>query len=390
MKKRKIVAISDSRSDYAYMKPVFQEIVGKKGLELHVVVTGMNLLPEYGSAWKLIKKDGFRIYKTHPHRSLFDDTGISTAIRFGYIMTDVAHYVQKIQPDIILLQGDRYEMLAGAIAGAYANIPIVHMSGGDRSGSIDDSIRNAITKFSHVHLVTCGESARNMQKMNEDPARVVTVGEPTLDVIRTLDTIPAKDLGKKFGFDPGRPLILMTQHAVASEVTDAGSHMRETLEALVEIGEQTLITSPNSDPGGQAMRSVMEEYHDVKNFIFLKPLTHEIYLNLMAISSVMVGNSSSGIIEAPSFRLPAVNIGTRQVNRVRACNVIDVGYDRKDIIAGIRKALDDTVFIQSLAACTSPYGDGHTSEKTADILSRMRLDPAIISKWIPISSIFME
>jgi UDP-N-acetylglucosamine 2-epimerase (non-hydrolysing)/GDP/UDP-N,N'-diacetylbacillosamine 2-epimerase (hydrolysing) len=364
------------------MRSIFRAIEASDSLELGLIVTGMHLLFEYGLSVREIERDGFQIL----HRlsmPLGEDTGLAMAKSLGTAILRIADALDEIQPNIILLQGDRGEMLAAAIVSAHANIPIVHMSGGDYSGSIDDSIRHAITKLAHLHLVTCEQSAQRVKAMGEASERVFVVGEPSLDAISSLEPVPPKQLAEQFDLDLARPLILATQHPVTSEADHAAKQIHETLEALVELGEQAIITYPNSDAGGRAMIQVIEDYKRHSFLRFSCNASHDTYLSMMKIASVMVGNSSSGIIEAPSFRLPVVNVGTRQIGRLRAANVIDVGYKRKEIVLAIQKALHDQEFRESLRYCVNPYGDGHTSERTVKILERIRFVPELIAKWMP-------
>ena len=382
MKKRSIIAVTGTRSDYGPMRPVFKAIGASNTLQLGLIVTGMHLLPEHGSTVREIERDEFPILR-RVSMLLAEDSGLAMAKGLGLGILGIAQALEELRPDMLLLQGDRGEMLAAAIASAHANIPVCHMSGGDSSGSIDDSIRHAITKFAHLHLVTCEESARQVEAMGEVHARIFVVGEPTLDVIRQFEPIPPAQLGKQLDLDLTRPLIVAIQHAVTSEVDRAADQMRETLEALVKLREQVLFFHPNSDPGGQAMAQVLESYQGYDFIHEARHIHHEAFLSLMRVAQVMVGNSSSGIIEAPSFHLPVVNIGTRQTGRVRAANVIDVGYDRGQIAAAIERALRDSAFRQKVKNCVNPYGDGHTSEHVVDILNRVRLVPKLTAKWLP-------
>jgi GDP/UDP-N,N'-diacetylbacillosamine 2-epimerase (hydrolysing) len=386
MTRRRVVAITGTRSDYGPMRPVFRAIEASDKLELGLIVTGMHLLPEFGLSVREIERDGFQILRK-VSMLLREDTGLSMAKGLGLAILGIAEALDELRPDIMLLQGDRGEMLAGAIAGAHANLPVVHMSGGDYSGSIDDSIRHAITKFAHLHLVTSEQSAQRVRAIGEADKRIFLVGEPTLDVIRSFEPIPPEQLAEQFKLDLSRPLILATQHGVTSEADQAARQMRETMEALVEVGEQTIMTCPNSDAGGRAIIQVMNEYKEHKNLRFSLNVSHDTYLSLMHMASVMVGNSSSGIIEAPSFQLPVVNVGTRQIGRLRAANVIDVRYSRDEIVQAIQKALYDNEFRDSLKLCVNPYGDGHTSERTVEILERLNLVAELTAKWIPIEAV---
>jgi len=384
MSKKKIIAITGTRSDYGPMRPVYRKIIADPDFNFGLIVTGMHLLPEYGLSIQEIEKDYFPILRK-VSMLLGEDTNSAMVKSLGLAIYGIAEALEDLQPDIVLLQGDRGEMLAAAIGAAHQNIPIVHMSGGDFSGSIDDSIRNAITKFAHIHLVTCDQSAKQVTLMGEEPSRIAIVGEPTLDVIRSFLPHSLTQLEHMFNLDLSLPLILTTQHPVTYESQYSADQMRETLEALTEIGEQTVFIYPNSDAGNRAMVKIIEQYTDCDHIRFLRSIPHDTYLSLMKHASVMVGNSSSGIIEAPAFKLPVVNIGTRQNRRVRACNVIDVRYDRKEILCAIQTALSDNNFKKSCKDCVNPYGDGHTADRVVSILKNLQLTPKLLAKWLPIT-----
>jgi len=379
--KRSVLAITGSRAEYGLMRPVFRSILEHPLLNLELVVTGMHLLPEFAASLAEIRNDHFcRLHEVNMIQD--EDSGLAMAQALGRALVGLPPVVARIQPDILLLQGDRGEMLAGALAAVHMNIPIVHMSGGDFSGTIDDSIRNAISKFAHLHLTTCAASSARLLAMGEKRERIIEVGEPGLDVIREMIAIDPKLLASELEIDLNRPVILATQHPVTTEADQAGWQMQQTLEALSEVGQQVVFTYPNVDAGGREMIRVLETYRG-RDFLRIVPhLGSGKFLSLMRIATVMVGNSSSGILEAASFKLPVVNIGTRQHGRLRAINVIDVGYAKQEILLGLQRVLNDEQFRTSLKKCDNPYGDGHTGPRTADILARMHLFPALVAKWL--------
>jgi UDP-hydrolysing UDP-N-acetyl-D-glucosamine 2-epimerase len=264
------------------------------------------------------------------------------------------------------------------------------MSGGDCTGSIDDSIRNAITSFAHLHLTTCAPSTRRLIERGEAPQRMFEVGEPVLDVIRALDPITPAALAAAYGLDLNSPLVLATQHPVTTEAGDAAAQVTATLEALADLGLQTIFTYPNTDSGSADIIRVLEAWKG-RGFLRLVPhLGQRAYLSLMKIAALMVGNSSSGILEAASFRLPVVNIGTRQHGRLRGANVVDATYVGEDIRAKISYALHDAAFRQALRDVTNPYGTGDTAAKTAAILARLRLVPELVAKWLAAPASFVD
>jgi UDP-N-acetylglucosamine 2-epimerase (non-hydrolysing)/GDP/UDP-N,N'-diacetylbacillosamine 2-epimerase (hydrolysing) len=387
--KRTIASITGTRSDYGLMTPVYRAIAGADGLELHLIVTGMHLTPAFVTSLERVRADRFGAL--HYTSAAPDDGSASGMARaLGLWLVEIAELLRAVRPDIVLLQGDRGEMLAGAIAAAHMNVPVVHMSGGDRTGSIDDSIRNAISSFAHAHLTTCDESSRRLLGMGEEANRIFQVGEPGLDLIRELDYVAPEALAQELGLDLARPVLIAALHPVTTEAAAAGWQMRQLLAALEELDLQTVFTYPNSDAGGRDMTEVLESYRR-KPFLRIVPdLGSRRYLSLMRVAAAIVGNSSSGIFEAPSFGLAAVNIGTRQHGRLRAGNVVDVGYGKTEIVSGLKRALGDPVFRAALRDCRNPYGDGHTAPRVVDILKRLRLDPGLLTKWLATDQNFLD
>jgi len=363
------------------MRPVFEAIAGSASLELQLLVTGMHLAPRFSASYEEIEADAYGVRHVV---SVFPEDGSGTAMAkaLGQGLVEITEIMGRVEPALVLVQGDRGEMLAAAAAGAHLNIPVVHMSGGDRTGSIDDAIRNAITSFAHVHLTTCEGSTARLRDMGEAPNRIFKVGEPTLDVILNLDPLSRSALCADLGLDPERPIVLATQHPVTDQAASAGVQVRETLAALTDLGMQTVFTYPNTDAGHQAIIDALEAWQP-RNFLRVVPHLGQLrYLSLMREAVLLVGNSSSGILEAPSFNLPVVNVGTRQHRRTRACNVIDVACERQAINAAMRRALHDAQFRAGLAECRNPYGDGRCAGRTASILEQLRLSPALTAKWL--------
>jgi UDP-N-acetylglucosamine 2-epimerase (non-hydrolysing)/GDP/UDP-N,N'-diacetylbacillosamine 2-epimerase (hydrolysing) len=311
-------------------------------------------------------------------------SGISMAKSVGIGIIGLSQALEMLQPDIVLIAGDRIEPLALAVAATYMNIPIGHIHGGDKSigGHADDSIRHAITKMAHIHFAVSDESANRIIKLGEDPSKVFIVGAPALDTILNEPLLMKSELCKKYDLNLSNPILMVVQNPVSREVDSAPDQMRETMEALVNTKQQTLIIYPNSDMGGRKMIEVINEY---QSFPFIKIVTnmpHKDYLSLMNVSSAIIGNSSSALIEAPSFKLPAVNIGSRQEGRERADNVIDVPYDRNLIISAIKTVMFDKKFLKRVKKCKSPYGDGISSKKIAKILTEIELNSDILKKKI--------
>ncbi|NQV09151.1 UDP-N-acetylglucosamine 2-epimerase (hydrolyzing), partial [Candidatus Woesearchaeota archaeon] len=326
-------------------------------LKIELIVTGTHFSKKFGYTVNEIIKDGFKIHKV---KILDVKDELSMLKSFSEGVVRISKVLKKINPDILLIEGDRYEALSATIGGAFLGIPIAHVSGGDVSGSIDDSIRHSITKFADIHFPGTDKSAERVIKMGEDPKNVFMVGTPGIERSR----LGKKQIIKKFG----DPAILVVQHSVTTEIPEAGFQMRETMRAVSELGMDTIVVYPNSDPGSKHVIKEIEKYKNNKNIKVYKNIPRDYFLGLMDNVSVMVGNSSAGITEAPLFNLPVVNIGSRQKGRERAHNIYDVGHDHKKIIAIIRKILD-----RKEKKSSSPYSGEGTPEKIAEILSKVKL-----------------
>ncbi len=380
---KKVAVVTGTRAEYGILLPVLKAIQAQKELELLLIATGMHLSRDFGYTVDEIVKDGFKI-DARVDMSASDDTLGAMAQSIGQGIIGLTRTWEKLKPDVIVVLGDRIEPLAAAISGAYMNIPVAHIHGGDATkGGLDEYARHAITKFAHIHFPATQKSAERIIKMGEDKWRVHMVGSPALDVILNEKLLSHKSVIKKFGLDTSQPLILMVQHSVTTEVDQAAKQVTETLEALVATGYPVIVFYPNSDAGGRSILKRIKQY-EKKYPIFkvIPSLPRREYLSLLSVASVLVGNSSSGMIDSPSFGVPAVNIGTRQEGRERGDNVIDVEYNRKEIIKAIKKALTDQAFLNKVKRCYNPYGDGKASIRITEVLSDMKITPELLQKKI--------
>lgn len=379
MKRRTIACMTGTRADYPRVKSVLREIMRRPGLELKLIVTGMHLCPEYGMTVNEIEADGFPIAARVPMYD-GDDTPYGMAKAVARCAGGIADALHEIKPDLFLITVDRAETLAAAQAGALMNFPMAHIQGGEVTGTIDESIRHAVTKLAQIHFPANQDAADRIVRMGEDPAMVHAVGCPYIDIIKSLELASKETLGQRYGFDPAKPLVLFTQHAVTTEFGLSGEQFRITLEALARFTEVEVIAlHPNADAGG---REILEALKRQGNFHVFANIHENDFLALMRHASVMVGNSSAAIREAPSFGLPAVNIGSRQSGRLRAVNVIDVPHDAEAIAKAIDKALNDVAFRAQVAAAVNPYGDGNSARRIVDILESVELSPALVQKII--------
>ena len=377
--KRKIAVLTGTRADYGLLRPILKRISSSPRLESHLIVVGMHLSEEFGYTVKEIEKDGFQIDAKVDSLNR-NDTGEGMAEYIGESIVKIGKTLDEIKPDILLILGDRSEALAGAIAASCMKIVIAHIHGGESSGSVDEPFRHAITKLAHVHFAATEKSKKNIIHMSEDPSRVFVVGAPGLDNIK-IDPTDVEKNTEKYGLSINEPKILVVQHSVVTELEDSKRQIKETLDAIVDLHFQTILIYPNADPGGRRMIKVIEECAENHKFIkIFKNIPRDEYLVLLSIADVMVGNSSSGIIEAPSFQLPVVNIGTRQKGRERAGNTLEVGYNTKEIKNAIKKTIIDEKFKEKVKKCKNPYSRKGSSEKIVKILEEMKITTELMQK----------
>lgn len=378
---KKIAVVTGSRAEYDILYSSMCAIKRHKDLELQVIVTGPHLSREFGNTYKEIERDGFRIGRKV--RSFFSNKRlVDRAISVGVQITGLARAFEELKPDIILVAGDREEVICSALAASYLNMPVAHMCGGDIAyGSVDNTVRDATTKLAHIHLAMLPEHARRIIKMGEQKDRVYVVGHGGLDRLLTTEHLSKKALSEQLKFDINKgPVVLMIQHVLSSEHDEAGSQIAATLSALADLKYKVLIGYPNSDVGSKVIVKTISQYKDKLDCCIYKNLTRTLFVNLLRHADLLIGNSSCGIIEAPIFKLPVVNIGNRQLNRIRSNNVIFVEHNKVAIKRVIKKALFDKTFVNKVKGCKSIYGDGHTGERVADILNKVALNSALLNK----------
>jgi GDP/UDP-N,N'-diacetylbacillosamine 2-epimerase (hydrolysing) len=334
---RKVCYISGTRADYGLMKNTLISIHEKNNLDLSILVTGMHLIPEYGETWQEIKDDGFNILKKISVK-LDGSSGSEMSIALGEQIIGFTDVLQKENPDILLLLGDRGETLAGAIAAIHLNIHIVHIHGGELSGTIDESIRHAISKLSHYHFVATEKSRNRLESMGENPKHIFVVGAPGLDSIKKAKIHSKHSLYANYELNHEQPLLILLFHSVVQQSNKASEQIDIILQAVVESKMQSLVLLPNSDAGGAEITNVINKFRDRGAIKVAIHIPRAEFLSLMSYASLIVGNSSSGIIESASFGTPAVNIGSRQLYRERNENVIDVKFNKDAILSAITKA----------------------------------------------------
>ena len=374
---RHVLSVTGIRSEYDILYPVYQAISSHPELSLSIIVTGAHLSPSYGLTIEQIRKDGFPIAAC-VENLVEGDRDYDRLKGAAIQLTGLASEVHRLRPDILLAFGDREEAINVAYVGSYLNIPVCHISGGDRViGNVDDQVRHAVTKLSHLHLTTNEESKTRILRMGEQPFRVFDVGNPGLDRIAETPKMGRDELLKWYGFKEDsfhQPLILLIQHSLSSEISDAYGQMKATMEAVKALQFNTVISYPNSDPGSRDIIRCLHESESLPFIRIFKNIPRLEFVNTLRHASCLVGNSSAGLLEAPFLKLPVVNTGNRQKGRLHAENVQFVPQDTEAIKEAIKKACFDEDYRKVVSQCLSPYGDGHAAEKIVKILAEVKLD----------------
>jgi len=365
--KRKIAVVTSSRADYSHLYWPLKDLSANDDIDLRIIALGPHLSPEFGNTSNEIERDGFKI-ASKLECLLSSDTDVGMAKTIGLATLGLADLFAEMRPDILLLIADRYEMLAPASVALALRIPIAHIEGGEISeGAIDDAVRNALTKMSHIHFTSTHAARARVIQMGEEEWRVHRAGAPSLDHIRRQKLLTRVDLETKLGLDLGSPTVLVAYHPVTIN-RDTLSETDALFEALDSLPHQILFCFPNADAGSRSLIRRTTSFVEAKKrgnvFTNLDTLT---YLSLLCHVDVLVGNSSSGIMEAASFSLPVLNVGLRQQGRERARNVIDVAADSDAIQTGIQKAMNPA-FRNSLIGLKNPYGDGFAAEMIVRVL----------------------
>ena len=360
---KRVRVVTGSRADYGLLRWVMEGIQASSELELQLVVTGMHLASEFGNTWREIEADGFSIdRKIDTLLSSDSPAGVTKSMGLGLIA--FADALSELSPDMVLVLGDRSEIFVAAAAATVACIPIAHLHGGERTeGAIDESFRHSITKMSHLHFVAAEEYRRRVIQLGEDPDRVILVGGLGIDSILRLPLLSPGEVEESLGLTFSERNLLITFHPVTLEPAAAEGQMLELLSALEPLAETSLIfTMPNADTGGRQLIRMVEEFvGQHSNAFAFTSLGQLRYLSTIRNVDAVVGNSSSGLTEVPSFKKGTINIGTRQQGRLRASSVIDCDPDRRDIGAAMRR-LYSSDFQAALLNTQNPYGNGGASD----------------------------
>lgn len=377
---RTIGVVTVARSDYGYYLPILQRILVEPDLRLSLIVAGMHLSPEFGLTVKAIEADGFEIAE-RVEMLVSGDTPAAIAKSIGLGVMSFGQAYAHLKPDLLLLLGDRFEMLAAGVAMLPFATPIGHIAGGESTeGLIDEAIRHALTKMSHLHFVSSARYRERVIQMGEEPWRVITSGAPSLDNLRAINFMSPEEIERLIGLTLQPSSLLVTFHPVTLEHENIAAHVTELLTALDASGLPVIFTYPNADTQKHLIIKEIEQYvgtHQQSRLVV--NLGTRAYFSLMKYVLALVGNSSSGIIEAASLGLPVVNIGNRQRGRIHDRNVVDVPCERTAILSAIRQVASPE-FRQSIADLENPYGDGHAAEKIVQVLCSIPLDRKLVMK----------
>lgn len=385
MSVRRICIVTGSRAEYGLLRWTMEDLRQMPGIELQVVVTGMHLSPEFGLTYRAIENDGFPIARK-VEMLLSSDTPNGIAKSMGLGMIGFADAFEQLEPDIVFLLGDRFEILAAAAAALVARIPVAHAHGGELTeGAFDESIRHAVTKMSQLHFVAAEEYRQRVIQLGEQPEHVHLVGGLGLDNIARLPLLDRQALESALDFPLGRRNLLVTFHPTTLEPQGSEREMAELLAALAELEDTHLIfTLPNADTGGRTLTAMVDDFvtgrANARSYASLGQLR---YLSCLRYMDGVVGNSSSGLIEAPAFRIGTVNIGTRQQGRLRAASVIDCVPEREAIAQALLQ-LYTPEFRARLAGAVNPYGHGGASRRVADVLSAVPLAGLVTKRFFDI------
>jgi GDP/UDP-N,N'-diacetylbacillosamine 2-epimerase (hydrolysing) len=374
----KLLFLTGSRGEWGYIRPIMR-LCRERGVETSVCATNMHLLPGNGLSLNEILSDGFDV-EDRIYMSLEGHNHFTMTKSLGVFLSSFVDVLVRNRPDWLILAGDRGEQLMGAIAASYTYTPVAHIQAGELSGNIDGLARHAIGKFVHLHFAANQDAGDRLIKLGEQDFRVHVVGAPQLDELVGGQYTPPEELAGRFGVDPSRPFLLSALHPVTEEMGKARDQASALVDALNSFDMPKIWIMPNNDAGADAVRDTVMRQRRADTQVFPN-LKREDYAGLLRCCAALVGNSSSGLLEAPSFGVPAVNIGRRQEQRVRGPNVIDTVFDVDAIRAAVTQALSPS-FRASLAGMANPYGDGKSAERILNILAAAPVDDKLLIKQL--------
>jgi UDP-hydrolysing UDP-N-acetyl-D-glucosamine 2-epimerase len=378
---RIIGVVTSARADFGLLRRLMAAIQAEPGLELVVYATGMHHSPRHGMTIAEVRDAGFSHCLIEVESWVDGDGPDQIATSMGRGLAGFAAAFAARRPHILVVLGDRYDMMPAALAALPFTIPVAHISGGEvTEGAIDESIRHAVTKLSHLHFPSTEDYGRRIRQLGEEAWRVTMSGQPGLDELADFTPDPRDAVLARFGLDPSRPVSLVTYHPETVRAEDSPKHVAQLLSAAQRVDSQILFTAPNSDPGSEAIRTAIEAYVATHpGCVFRESLGRTNYSHMLHHAQCMVGNSSSGLIEAASIPIPVVNIGDRQGGRLAPRNVILAKLGADSIATAWKRALDPA-FRRSLSGMVNPYGDGKAIARIVERLKSVALDQRLITK----------
>lgn len=374
---RKIVAITGARSEYDLMSPLYAELANDPDIDFSIIITGAHLSENFGNTAQFIRRDGYNI-ADEIHTLIDTNKKIGRLLTAGNQVVAFASAFTRLNPDLLLVAGDREEVISATMSAAFLSMPIAHFFGGDivKDGNIDNAIRYAAAKFAHLHFVTIEQHKKTLLHLGEPEDRIYVVGSPALDKFQNTGFVPREELSRRIDFDiHSEEYILLIFHPIMTEFGEQEQQISQILDVIKEKNLKVLINYPNSDPGNNFIVNTylkfVSNYSRAKLF---KNLDRETYVNLMRNASCMIGNSSSGLHEAPSVGLPAVNVGSRQRGRLHGNNIIFVDHNKDQIERALEKSLSDLDYREMVKRSQNPYGDGHSAVRISNIIKELPFD----------------
>lgn len=377
---KKISYVSGTRADFGLMAPILKAVSQSDKLDLQIYATGMHLMPQFGETVNEVKK---LFHDVRRIEAVFEtDDRFGMAKFSGAFLNKLVSNLQKDTPDFVLTLGDRVEMLATATACLYLGIPTGHIHGGEKTATVDEVARHAITKLSSLHFPATKEAAERIRRLGEEKWRIHGVGAPALDTILYKPLPTSEEVRAYLRIGWQERFILVAQHPVSEEWRRAGAQMQETLAAVKKCALPVVVVYPNTDAGGRKIIAEIEKEKNNPLFRIFKNIPYDMFLAIERDAAVWVGNSSAMMIESVSFRTPCVNIGKRQCGRLCGKNVIDVGYRKDEIIAAIEKSLHDKAYLTGFRHITNPWGNGRTARRVVRVLERLPSREKLLAKQI--------
>ena len=392
MTKRTVAIFTGNRAEYGLQYPILRAVDRHPDLEYRLIVSGAHLDSNFGRTLEEIRGDGFRI---DDEVKIEMDAGslFATAQAIGSGVLAISQALARLKPDLMVVYADRFEGLAAVIASTQMNVPTAHVEGGDltEGGALDDSVRHAMTKLSHLHFTTNQQASNRILAMGEEPWRVHTVGFPAIDLISEGRFAQPDEVASRLGLDLSRPVVLFTQHSVTTEFDQAAAQVMPSLQAIEQLaaeGVQVVLTYPNNDAGGRQIIERLDAFaaRKVPGTQVHRSLGRHLYHGVLALAKdptckvACAGNSSSGLKETPAFGCPTVNIGSRQDGRLRGQNVLDAGYDAEGVASAVRRCLFEEEFRRLCRTAENPYWLGDAGPKIANVLATVPIDQALIRK----------